>query len=194
MTAKLSSQGRRGGCRIGIFLFLLLLAGCSPVQVGQDYRLGADFSGYHTFGWRTVVPKHSSDIRVNNPLLQERFRGTINKILVAQGYSFSSIKPDFLVSYDYSIATKLESVPDGTAVGFGFGRYYRYGGIGFGAMTDIRQYDVGTLVIDFYDGATGAMIWRGTGSQIVTTQSTPQDSIAFVDGMVGSILAQFPPH
>lgn len=186
---------RRKGICWGILLFLLLVtAGCSTIEVGQDYRLGTNFSHYHTYGWKVMVPRHSANVQVNNPLLQERFRNAINQVLAARGFTFSAKHPDFLVSYDYSIATRLESFPDDSTVRYGYGRYYRYGGIGFQTVPDIQQYDVGTLVINIYNSPSGAMIWRGTGSQIVTTLSTPQESVAFAYRLVSKILAQFPPH
>ena len=181
-------------------LLLLVLAmflgvgGCSTVQLSQDYRPGFSFARYHTYGWRVAASPPSNDSRVNNPLLQERFHAAIASHLAARGYAPSPGLPDFLVSYQYSITTRVETVPDGPSFAFGYGRYWRDGAIGFDMMPDVRQYDVGTLVIDFYDRATGAMIWRGSGSQIVTTPSTPQASIAFVNKMVSAILSQFPPH
>ena len=127
-------------------------------------------------------------------MLQERFYNAINQVLAARGFTLTTRHPDFLVSYDYSISTRLESVPDGSSLRFGYGRYYPYGGVGFGTAPVIQQYDVGTLAIDIYDSPSGGIIWRGTGSQIVTTPATPQESVASVFRMVSRILAQFPPH
>jgi len=185
---------RRRGICFGLLLLLMVTAGCSTIEVNQDYRLGTNFSRYHTYGWKVPASRHSADVRVNNPLLQERFYNAINQILAARGFTFSTRHPDFLVSYDYSISTRLESVPDGSPVRFGYSRYYPYGGVGFETVPVIQQYDVGTLAIDIYDSPTGGIIWRGTGSQIVTTPATPQESVASVFRMVSRILAQFPPH
>ncbi len=178
---------------VATILVLFALNGCSRVQVSQDYRIGTNFFQYHTFQWKMSDFPTSNDIRVNNPLLQERFQQAIENRLTASGYVLQS-RADFLVSYSYTIQTRLESEPYGTNVGFGFGRRYRYGEIGFGEGVSVSQYDVGVLVIDIYDALNGTLLWRGTGSEIVRTHSTPEDTTAFVYRMVDSILAQFPPR
>jgi hypothetical protein len=178
---------------VAITLMFLALSGCSRVQVSQDYRIGTTFAQYHTFQWKMSDLPRSDDIRVNNPLLQERFQQAIENRLSASGYTLQA-RADFLVSFNYSIQTRLESAPYGTNIGFGFGRRYRYGEIGFGDSVGVTQYDVGVLVIDFHDALNGTLLWRGTGSEIVRTHSTPEDTTAFVYRMVDSILAQFPPH
>jgi hypothetical protein len=177
---------------VATILVLFTLSSCSRVQVSQDYRIGTNFSQYHTFQWKTSDSPTSDDIRVNNPLLHERFRQAIENRLSASGYVLQS-RADFLVNYSYSIQSRLESEPYGTNVGFGFGRQYRYGEIGFGNGVSVTQYDVGILAIDIYDALNGTLLWRGTGSEIVRTHSTPEETTAFVYRMVDSILAQFPP-
>lgn len=176
-----------------IIVLLLLIAGCSQVRVSQDYRPGMDFSGYRQYQWKTVAMEQTDDIRVNNPLLHERFRQAIDSALVRSGFAFGA-PADFLITYNYSIQTRLESEPIGTTFGFGVGRYHRYSEVGFGSGTYVRQYDVGILAIDLIDIHTGTLVWRGTGSEIVTTHSTPESTTAFVYRLVDSILAQFPPR
>lgn len=178
---------------LAIIAVFLVLTGCSRVQVSQDYKAVRDFSRFSTYRWKAMVPAESEDIRVNNPLLQERFRQAIDGTLAVRGYVLAS-RADFLVSYDYSIQTRLESEPYGTSVGLGMGQYYRYGGVGIATGVGVRQYDVGVLVIDFFDGVTGEPVWRGTGTELVRTHSTPEETTAFVYRMVDAILAQFPPR
>ena len=177
----------------GLVCAVLLLAGCSRVQVSQDYRPGMDFSRYHSYRWQTTTAAASQDIRINNPLLQERFRQSIDSALVMRGY-LQAAAADFVVSYDYSIQTRIESEPMGWSIGAGFGHHYNYGGIGFGSDIGINQYDVGVLVIDFADAQTGAPIWRGTASQLASTHSTPENTTAYVERMVEAVLSQFPPR
>lgn len=174
-------------------LAVLLLGGCAQVEVSQDYRPGNDFSRFHTYRWKTMTPQVSPDIRVNNPLLQERFRQAIEGGLAVRGYT-PAAAADFLVSYNYSIETRLESDPVGTSFGYGMGRYHRYGAFGIDSGVGVRQYDVGILVIDFYNGQSGEPVWRGTGSELVTLHSTPEETSAQVQRMVDAVLAQFPPR
>lgn len=177
----------------GLVCVVLLLAGCSRVQVSQDYQPGLDFTRFHSYRWQTPITPASSDIRINNPLLQERFRQAIDGALSRRGYMQAAVA-DLLVSYDYSIQTRIESEPFGTSIGLGYGSYHHYGMLGFGTDSNVRQYDVGVLVIDFFDAGSGAPVWRGTATQLVTTHSTPEDTTAFVYRMVDTVLSQFPPR
>lgn len=175
-----------------LLTLLLMITGCAKVQVSQDYDIGTNFARFQTFDWKPMAEQSSTDIRVNNPLLHERFNQAISQVLGDMGY-VRSAAADFVINYNYSIATRLESDPVCTSFGFGFGSHHRYGGIGVGTRADIRQYDVGILVIDIYDKASNALVWRGTGSEIVTTHSTPEKTTAMVYRMVRAILVQFPP-
>lgn len=181
------------GAVVAIIAVFLLLSGCASVRVSQDYRPGSDFTRYHTYSWQSMEVKRSENIQVNNPLMQERFRQAIDGTLAGRGY-VKADPGDFQVSYEYSIQTRLESEPFNTGIGYGWGRYHHSGGIGISTNGGIRQYDVGVLAIDFFDGRTGQPLWRGTGSELVTTHSTPEENTAFAYRMVEAILAQFPPR
>jgi hypothetical protein len=178
---------------VAIIAVFLLLGGCSRVQVSQDYRPGSDFSPYHTYSWQRMEVRASGNIQVNNPFMQERFRQAIDQALTARGYVRADAG-DFLVSYEYSIQTRLESEPFNTGFGYGWSRYHRYGGFGIDSGGGVRQYDVGLLAIDFVDGRTGKPLWRGTGSEMVSSHSTPEENTAFAYRLVDAILAQFPPR
>lgn len=180
--------------RIAILGILLLFSGCSTVRVSQDYRTDFDFSNYHAYAWKSIaIGQGSADIRVDNPLLHERFRETIDRILAQRGY-MQKAPANFLVSYSYTVQTRLESEPYGPHVGVGFSRRHRYSALGFGGYVDINQYDVGILAIDFYDAVSETLIWRGIGSERVDMYSTPEETTAFVDKLVAAVLAQFPPR
>lgn len=176
-----------------LLLVLLMVAGCSTVQVSQDYREEMSFGKYMTYQWKksSETPR-TGDPRVDNPLLHERFHAAINSGLSTRGYKRSAT-PDFLVSYTYRITTKLESDPFSTGIGFGFGSDYRYGEIGFGSTVSVQEQDVGSLAIDFYDARTGALIWRGYGSDLVGTHWSPEETTAFVYKIVEAVLQQYPP-
>jgi len=176
-----------------LWLIALLSTGCSGVTVGQDFWQGQDYSRYRYYRWESQTPPKSTDIWANSPLLQQRFRQAIDTTLARRGYIQAAVA-DFLVSYEYSVETRLESEPFDTSVGVGFGRYYNYGAVGIGTVIGVREYDVGVLAIDFTDARTGEPIWRGTGTQLATTHSNPQKTAAFVNRMVDAILAQFPPR
>ncbi len=171
---------------------LLVLAGCSTITVNQDYRPGTTYAGYSTYRLVASQLPESNDVRVTNPLLKERFENALDYELRLKG--IAPAEPAGLeVSYYYSIRTLVESDPFDTHIGFGYGTYGRHGGIGIGTGTSVRQYDKGTLVIDFTDTATGQLVWRGTGSDRLYNQLTPDETTAKVNNLVRKIMEQYPP-
>lgn len=180
---------------VAVIGIMLLFSGCSTVRVSQDYRADIDFSNYHSYDWKTTIDTRpeSDDIRLDNPLLHARFHQAIDRLLALRGYSRKETA-DFLVRYTFSIESRLESEPYGPRAGVGFGRRHRYGEIGFGNYTDINQYDVGILAINFHDVVSETLIWRGVGSERFDIHATPEETTAFVDRLVTAILTQFPPR
>ncbi|HKJ66291.1 MAG TPA: DUF4136 domain-containing protein, partial [Desulfopila sp.] len=133
------------------------------------------------------------DVRANNPLLHKRFRQNIDRVLEEKGYQRAAVD-DFLVDYNYSISTRMETEPFTTGFGFGIGSSRRYGGFGINTGYDIRQYDVGTLVVDIYDADSQELLWRGRGSEVISRHPTPEQNSEMVRLLVEAILAQFPPY
>jgi len=171
-------------------LGIALCAACSPVRVNQDYVQTADFSAIHTYGWRSAAPPASDDPRINNPLLRQRFRQAIEQTLTQRGYR-QAAEPDVLVDYGHTIISRLDADQLDIGFGFGFGRGPVSGGF-FGGP-GIRQYDSSVLTIDIYDASGERLLWRGSGSEILTTHDSPSELTAAVNRMVAAILAQFPP-
>ena len=172
----------------------LFLVGCSQVHVSHDYDASVQFANYLSYSWREKEKSspYYKDIRENNPLLLKRFFHAINETLQAKGY-VKRDQSDFVISYDFSVKTRLDTTPASPRIGFGIGSHYRYGGVGFYSGTEIHQYDVGILTIDFFDRRTGNLIWRGTGSDVLSTHSSPDKSAEMAMNLVESVLAQFPP-
>lgn len=185
----------KNGVMIVLAALLWVLTGCSGIQVSSDYDQEMSFSGLHSYNWRHTPAPHGEedkDVRESDPLLHKRIVAAINRDMDEKGYRRAD-PADIQVSYSYSIETRLESEPQTGYFGFGTGRYPYYGGLGVNMGSDIRQYDVGILVIDIYDGRSGSLMWRGKGSAITSTHSTPEKITEKVNAMVREILAQFPP-
>jgi hypothetical protein len=172
-------------------MIAILLFGCSTVKVSQDYDPATDFSIYRTFDWYPGPQPKTGDIRVDNPLLDERIRKAVTRELIAKGFRrVAGQVPDVYVAYHLTIRTKLEA--DTVHTGVGYGRYPYYGGVGYD--TWVRQYDEGMLVIDIADAQADKLLWRGVGTRRVTETKNPQKSTEVVNKTVAEVLAQFPPR
>ena len=178
-----------------ILTVLVIVFGCSGIQVSQDYDLLRDFSGLKTFAWQSVTQKKTGDVRVDNPLLDTRIRKAVDRFLLEKGYQkVSQGTPDFYVGYQYTIRSKIRSDSVRTGAVFGVGSYGRHGGFGVSTGSDIREYDEGMLVIDIIGAGSGDLMWRGTSTGYVSQHSDPEKTTKNVNETVEKILAQFPPQ
>ena len=175
-------------------LAALILAGCATVRVQTDFDPAANFHSYKTFAWLPGPQKATGDERIDNPLLVKRVRHGVTRQLQLQGYvEADASAADMLVGYHISLDKKL-SVQT-------INNYYGYGHRGWGAwgrpmgssQTVVREYEMGTLIIDLVDRRQNELVWRGAGESRLTKRPTPEKTDKKVAEVVGAILAKFPP-
>lgn len=171
----------------------VILTGCSTVRVSQDYEPATDFSGLQTYQWLSTAAPQTGDVRVDNPLLDSRFRAAIDRNLTHQGFRKTNDEPDFYIKYEYRIRQKIQTDNVGTSVGFGIGSYGRYGGVGVGTGSDVRSYDEGLVVVDLLAPDKEKLLWRGTATFRVPEHSDPEKSTEKVNEVIDKTMAQFPP-
>lgn len=170
---------------------LIVLTGCTTVQVSQDYDPQTDHSLSGTWHWRELVQPLTGDIRADNPLLDKRIRGAVENHLSSRRFTQDRDNPDLYLTYHLAIEQKILSDTVHTTVGVGSYYHPWYGGIG--TETHIRQYDESRLTIDIHSAETGGLVWRGVGVYRFRTYQTPQDAAAAAQSTVDKILFQFPP-
>ena len=181
------------------FLFVLLLGvstivACSYVRVSQDYDLAKPLPVLKSYRWLSAEQTATGDVRVDNPLLNERIRRAIDRVLQEKGYQPEQADvADFRVNYQFSIRQKIRSDDVGGTVGFGVGTYGRHGGVAIGTGHHVSQYDEGLLVIDLTD-SQGNLLWRGQGTRYLPTHPKPEKTEKIYNELVEKILAQFPPE
>ncbi|MCP4338893.1 MAG: DUF4136 domain-containing protein [Desulfobulbaceae bacterium] len=171
---------------------LALVSACTSVQVSQDYDTNFTFGTTNTFGWNAKLQHENSDLQKTDELLAKRFWKAIENVLASQGFKLNE-RPNFLVSYTFSITSKLQIDPGYSSFGYGFGRYGYYRGVGINTGNSMRQYDQGKLVINIHSATTNQLLWKGTGTREMYTHSNPAQITRNVHEMVEAVLAQFPP-
>lgn len=175
---------------------LLLLAGCSTLNVRTDYEPDYDFASLKTYAWlQGKVP--STDIRINNSLIINRVIKAINRELQAKGYTLvAEDKADFYVNWFGGIQEKIRQETINTyygGIGYGYGPW-TYGGFWPAySQTYNVEYQEGTLIIDIADSKSKKLVWRGTGQDYVEDQDTPEKITKGINETVASILSKFPP-
>lgn len=182
-----------------LWLAIFFIAGCSAVQVSQDYDMTTEFQRYRTFDWAPGPAPKSNDILMDSQFMDRRVRRAVEETLSAKGFSHTpGEKPDFKVTYHIVVRSRIEIDSFNTGFG-GYGYRYPYWGYpypfwgGIDYRTYVTQYDEGTLIIDFTDTRSNQLIWRGIGTRRVNQQANPERTTAAVNETVAEILAQFPP-
>jgi len=176
-----------------IFVVITVVAGCSGITVSQDYDKDVDFSAFKTFTWKVDPDAKQDDEPEMSPLVATRVRNAIERELRASGIVYSEMSPDIQIDYNLKVESKISSSNVGTTVGFGTGGYGHIGGVVISTAPDIRQYDEGTLFIDFYTSDELKLIWRGISSQVIDKHDEPDKVTQQINLNVQKILEQFPP-
>jgi hypothetical protein len=181
---------------------LLLLLGCSTMEIQSDYDTGTDFSTLRSYAWlddRSAVEGGEKETR---SLLDQRIRRAVEQTLLEKGHpKVPQDQASFLVSYHVGVDRKLDvhTIHHGYGYGYGGRGYYHYGpywGPYWGGYSDtrIREYDEGTLLIDFIDPERRELLWRGSAQARVEGYSKPAEREERVRKAVAKILEQFPPE
>jgi hypothetical protein len=174
-----------------LVIALLLTLAALPAaaqKVYIDFDESADFASYKTFAWGRTPEVSLQD---NSPLMHSRLKNAIEYQLTTGGLIEDTENPDLYVTYHGESETEMRV--DTHSWGYGYGRGWRwdpYWGGGYGdTTTTVRQYDVGTLVIDIWDAKEKSLIWRGTATK--TIPSKPEKQAKLIDEAVAKLARQW---
>ena len=154
-----------------------LIAG-SPAaaqNVDVDSNPSANFAGYRTYTWTVGTP-------AANPLAEQRIHAAVDQQLAAKGFSKVTANPDVVVATH--VVTKEQKQLD--VNGFGGGFFFPGQ-----ATATVRTYVVGTLAVDIYDAKNKMLVWRGTGTD--TLSSKPDKNTGKADKALDKMFKQYPP-
>lgn len=164
---------------------LLILIGCSTIRVQSLSDDTADLAQYKRFA--VSEPESfppNADPRVNE-ITMRKINRVIEEQMIVKGFQKTGKEDaDFLVASYANIQGKI----DAHSYGYTYGYYGRYGGWGLNDVV-LREYDQGTLVIDFVAAANNSLIWRGWATAPVSNDA----DLTRMQEAVAKILAQYPP-
>ncbi|MCY1045116.1 DUF4136 domain-containing protein [Corallococcus sp. bb12-1] len=173
------------------------LASCAGVDVGTNYDPAAvqRIDNFRTYSWM-AQPQKTQDARINNDITDSRVKEAVNQDLQSRGYRKvdASENPDFLIGWQGAIDTRLSAEMVDNYYGYPWdpfwGSYYGpYGGGG----TYVRQYDVGTLILDVVDAKEKKLVWRGTAQANLGDTPSIQSAGKKLDEGVEKMMKEFPP-
>jgi hypothetical protein len=149
-------------------------------KVIVDSNPAATFASYRTYSWTVGTP-------AANPLAEQRIHALVDQKLAAKGFSNATADPDVVIATH--VVTKEEKqlyVHDYGGFGWGYG--YGFGGT---RTATVDTYTVGTLVVDIYDAKTKTLVWRGTGTD--TMSSKPEKNTGKANKALTKMFKQYPP-
>ena len=169
---------------------LLLATACATPPVTTDYDPEVEFGELRRYAWSERKPAPEEDPALSNDLLDGRIRRAVERGLGAKGYVPAGDEPaDFEIAYHVAVEravdvqTYIDAYPRGYRWGFGLTRAY----------TNVREYDVGSIVLDVSSAGNQELIWRGAVQARINEAGTPEERTERVNRAVDAILAKFPP-
>jgi len=164
-----------------IFFVLLLLIGSIGMSVAQkveiDFDKDVDFSKYKSatfLGWQDGIEKVISEFD------QKRFRDAFKDELDKRNMERVETGGDLVFVLYLVIEQKTSTTAYTNYYGNGGGRGYRRGRGGWGggySSTSYSEsdYNVGTLVVDVFDGESKEQIWQSIATKTVSEKSNKKD-------------------
>lgn len=175
---------------------LLVLVGCSSIQVSEDFDRKAPFTTYKTFDWMAKPEKMPDTARgaiERSPLLGKRIQQITEEILAGKGMTLSKENPDILINYYVGFKERV----DISGWGYGYGPRWGYYWPFLGPYDDYT-YTQGTLVLDFVDAKTRELVWRGVADKALYDYyyggpARHNFSDRELNKILGTMLGQYPP-
>ena len=172
----------------------LLIQGCaSTPSANTNFDSSIDFSKYQTFTWLSENPmKVVKVISAPRTSLQPAVMAAIRTHLESAGYKYvdDATAANFLLSFTVGSREKVGAAYSSDSVGTsgrgGWATAYYGGAAGL-------AYAQGMLAIDIFDANDRRPVWHGVAGKTITQDD--QDNMSpLIDGVVASILADFPPR
>lgn len=160
---------------------------CSTLKTSADYDPKTDFSKYKTWGWK-------DDQSIKDPLWVKRIQDAIENTLSTRGLTRNEQNPDVWVAVHARFSEQTQIRTYDTGWGYGYG--WRYGGAYGGGMTTstVEQVPVGTLIVDLVDANRKEMVWRGTGSDTLNPQRSPEEKEKALREAIAKMFENYPPR
>ncbi|WOT06067.1 DUF4136 domain-containing protein [Shewanella youngdeokensis] len=176
-----------------VVIMALALSACSSLKTSSDYDPSINFANVKTYAW---VEKKTEDTTYNlEGLMDQRVRNAVNEQLQLNGLRLvSADKADVLVNYLTQIDKKINVDTFNTHYGYNpyYGPGWRWGGHGH-SQTTVREYEVGTLILDLVDTKSGQLMWRGSVADTIRDKDTPEERVEEVNKAIGALLLNYPP-
>src|SRR5512143_2366607 len=165
---------------LAILSVAALAVACSTLQTGADYDPSTDFSRYKTWDLK-------DDGSINNPILIRRIESAVGTELAKKGMTRDQRNPDLWVAVHGRLSkqTQIHTYDSGWGYGWRWG-----GGMTTSTVTEVP---VGTLIVDLVDANRKELVWRGTASDTLDPNASPEKKEKNLQEAMAKLLAGYPP-
>jgi len=172
-----------------LFTYVMAFTGCTALLTASDYDKNVDFLKLKSY---KLYDKGIEQLALNN-LDKPRMLTAVENGMAKAGFSKTE-QPDFLVNI--VILSRPDRRADWGYSGGGFQwdgttSAYQWKSSEYGALNTGKQYLNGTIIIDFLNPETKAIIWHGVGSGFDFDDYDNRE--ARINSAVKQILMQYPP-
>jgi hypothetical protein len=169
-------------------VFGILIINCGPsIKAGYDYDTEENFARFKTYDYLTQ-PENTQ----MSELVLKRVKQAIDNELEMKGLNQMSENPDLLIAIHTNVRSKVQV---GTW-GYSYSPYvvywssYGYYGT-YGLQT--REFQKGTLVVDFVESGAREMIWRGVAEGSIPEIPRSEQIEKLVNKAVKEMMKNYPP-
>ncbi len=176
-------------------LIALAAAGCgASLSYTADFDPSIDFQQRSVWAW--YPSPRERDRRVDNDILDSRIRHLVGAKLTSLGYPAASEDAPPQLWLNYYLVTQERARVQSTNT------FYNYANVGWGysvyypstVQTTVREYTMGTLILDVIDPSTRQLIWRGTATTELDGSRSTDERHAILEEAIAGILSRLPPH
>ncbi len=170
-------------------LFLVLVTGCSTIQVSNDYNPNYDFKKLHSF---VILYNKNKD-----SLAKDRIVKALTQVFESKGYkAVPKNEADFYVVFHTNVTDKRQIVTDYKMIHvpyYGYGYRYPYRG-GTATVPVYREinYKEGKIVVDALDAKSKKIFWRGIATDRLKSLKSPEERWEYIKEVAQKLLAPFP--
>ncbi len=175
--------------KIIIILTAMTLSACSTMKTSSDYDPKVNFSDVKTYAW---IKKKTGETTYHlNGLMDQRVRTSVDNQLQLKGLTkIDAASADVLINYLTKVDKKIDV--DTFNSSFGYHPYYGRGG-SIHTQTTVREYEVGTLILDMVNRKNSSLIWRGSVADTIRDKNTPEERVEVINTAIMKLLLSYPP-
>jgi hypothetical protein len=172
-----------------LFTVVMAFTGCMLLNTASDYDKNINFAKLKSFSY---YDKGIEQLALNN-LDKPRMLNAVETAMAKMGFNKTD-QPDFLVNV--AVLSNVKARADWGYSGGGYqwdatASAYQWKDSQFGPINTNKQYQDGTIIIDFLNPRTKAIIWHGLCSGFNFDDYDNRE--LRINSAVKQILMQYPP-